>query len=102
IIKACSQLLKPGGYAIFSTINRNFKAWLFAIVGGEYILRILPRGTHQYKKLIRPQQMRTWAQQAELNYLRSASLIYTPWRKSFRLAPDKEDVNYLASFKKPK
>ena len=60
IIAACAQALKPGGHAFFSTINRTPKAFLFAIVGGEYILRLLPRGTHTYSKLIRPQELRDW------------------------------------------
>ncbi|QEA11692.1 bifunctional 2-polyprenyl-6-hydroxyphenol methylase/3-demethylubiquinol 3-O-methyltransferase UbiG [Comamonas flocculans] len=97
IIQACAQLLKPGGHAIFSTINRNFKAWLFAIIGGEYILRILPRGTHDYAKLIRPDELRSWAGQAGLKHLRSASLMYHPLFKRFRVAAGKEDVNYMMS-----
>ncbi|QXL84972.1 bifunctional 2-polyprenyl-6-hydroxyphenol methylase/3-demethylubiquinol 3-O-methyltransferase UbiG [Comamonas sp. NLF-1-9] len=97
IVQACARLLKPGGHAIFSTINRNFKAWLFAIVGGEYILRILPRGTHDYAKLIRPQELRNWAGQAGLKHLRSASLMYHPLSGRFRVAPGKEDVNYMMS-----
>lgn len=100
VIDACARLLKPGGHAIFSTINRNFKAWLFAIIGGEYILRILPRGTHQYEKLIRPDELRSWASQAGLTHLRSASLMYNPLFKHFRVAKGKEDVNYMMSYVK--
>lgn len=100
VIRSCAQLLKPGGQVVFSTINRTFKAWLFAIIGGEYILRILPRGTHQYEKLIRPDELRAWAQAAGLTFQRSASLMYNPLSRHFRVAHGKEDVNYMASFKK--
>lgn len=100
VIDACTRLLKPGGHVIFSTINRNFKAWLFAIFGGEYILRILPKGTHEYAKLIRPDEMKAWSQQSGLTHLRSASLMYNPLFKSFKVAKGKEDVNYMMSFVK--
>jgi len=100
VIDACARLLKPGGHAIFSTINRNFKAWLFAIIGGEYVLRILPRGTHQYEKLIRPDELRSWADQSGLTHLRSASLMYNPLFKSFRVAGGREDVNFMMSYVK--
>lgn len=100
IVDACTRMLKPGGKAIFSTINRTAKAFLFAIVGGEYILRILPRGTHQYSMLIRPDEMRGWATASGLEFITSASLMYNPLTKNFRVAPGKEDVNYMASFVK--
>lgn len=100
VIAACARLLKPGGQAFFSTINRNFKAWLFAIVGGEFVLRILPRGTHRYRMLIRPDEMRAWATSSGLRFLSSASLMYTPWNRTFRVVPGKEDVNYMAAFTK--
>ena len=100
VVDACARLLKPGGHAFFSTINRSFKAWLFAIVGGEYILRMLPRGTHSYAKLIRPDEMRQWTAASGLEMLNIASLMYNPFNKSFRVAPGKEDVNYMAAFVK--
>lgn len=100
VIAACAQLLKPGGRAIFSTINRNPKAFLFAIVGGEYVLRILPRGTHSYGKLIRPDELRAWAAAAGLRFTGIASLMYNPLTRNFRVAADREDVNYMASFVK--
>ncbi len=100
VIVACARLLKPGGKAVFSTIDRSFKAWLFAIVGGEYILRILPRGTHEYAKLIRPNELRQWAQAAGLECVSVASLMYNPLRKAFKVAHGKEDVNYMACFVK--
>ncbi len=98
VVNACGRLLKPGGRAFFSTINRTFKAFLFAIIGGEYILCILPRGTHSYSKLIRPNEMRTWATASGLDFASVASLMYNPLTRCFRVAPGKEDVNYMACF----
>jgi len=97
IISACSRLLKPGGHAFFSSINRTFKSFLFAIVGGEYILRLLPKGTHTYKKLIRPVELKLWARENDLEFLRLSSLIYNPFNGKFKVA-EKEDVNYMAHF----
>jgi 2-polyprenyl-6-hydroxyphenyl methylase/3-demethylubiquinone-9 3-methyltransferase len=84
----------------FSTINRSVKAFLFAIVGGEYILRILPRGTHDYEKLIRPNELRSWSAASGLEFVGIASLMYNPLLRRFRVAPGKEDVNYMACFTK--
>lgn len=98
VVAACARLLKPGGHAFFSTINRTFKAWLFAIVGGEYVLRILPRGTHSYSKLIRPEELRMWAAAGGLEFVSVASLIYHPVTRRFHVAAGKEDVNYMACF----
>jgi 2-polyprenyl-6-hydroxyphenyl methylase / 3-demethylubiquinone-9 3-methyltransferase len=98
IMAACARVLKPGGRAFFSTINRTPKAFLFAIVGGEYILHLLPRGTHTYSKLIRPQELKDWAYEAGLEFVRLASLMYNPLTKRFKVAVDKEDVNYMAHF----
>ncbi len=100
IMAACAKALKPGGHAFFSTINRTPKAFLFAIIGGEYILRLLPRGTHTYSKLIRPQELKDWASAAGLEFVRLASLIYNPFTQTFKVAADKEDVNYMAHFMK--
>lgn len=98
VIAACATLLKPGGVAFFSTINRTFKAFAFAIVAGEYVLGLLPRGTHTYGKLIRPDEMRGWAGAAGLGFTAVASLMYNPLTRRFRVAPDREDINYMASF----
>ena len=98
-IAACSRLLKPGGHAFFSTINRTPKAFLFAIVGGEYILHLLPKGTHTYKKLIRPGELKKWTQENGLEFLRLSSLIYNPFTRIFKVA-ETEDVNYMAHFVK--
>lgn len=98
IIAACAKLLKPGGMAFFSTINRTLKALAFAIVIGEYVIGLLPRGTHTYRKLIRPDEMRRWAKAAGLEFQDVASLMYNPLKRSFRVAPGREDINYMASF----
>ena len=102
IIAACVKALKPGGQMFFSTINRTPKAFLFAIVGGEYILRLLPRGTHTYSKLIRPVELKEWSKQNGLSFSRIASLMYNPFTGTFKVAMGKEDVNYMAHFTKDK
>lgn len=100
VIAACVKALKPGGHIFFSTINRTPKAFLFAIVGGEYILRLLPRGTHTYSKLIRPAELRDWSKQNGLTYARVASLMYNPLFGTFKVAMGREDVNYMMHFTK--
>jgi len=100
VVAACAKALKPGGHAFFSTINRTPKAFLFAIIGGEYILRLLPRGTHTYSKLIRPIELKQWNRDAGLEFVRLASLIYNPFMRTFKVAPNMEDVNYMAHFTK--
>lgn len=98
VVAACARALKPGGMAFFSTINRTPKGFLFAIVGGEYILRLLPRGTHTYSKLIQPLELKGWNRAAGLDFVRLASLMYNPFTRKFKVAADKEDVNYMAHF----
>jgi 2-polyprenyl-6-hydroxyphenyl methylase/3-demethylubiquinone-9 3-methyltransferase len=98
IIAACAQALKPGGQAYFSTINRTPKAFLFAILIGEYVLLLLPRGSHKYRRLIRPHELKAWAVENGLVFTRMASLMYNPLTGKFKLAAHKEDVNYLAQF----
>lgn len=100
VVAACAKALKPGGQAFFSTINRTPKAFFFVIFGGEYVLRLLPRGTHTYSKLIRPSELKAWNQKVGLKFERLASLMYNPFNKKFRVAPDIEDNNYMAHFKK--
>lgn len=100
VMANCARLLKPGGVAVFSTINRTLKAWAFAIIAGEYLLGLLPRGTHSYRKLIRPAEMRQWACDAGLEFQAVASLMYNPVTRKFRAAPGREDVNYMAWFSK--
>jgi 2-polyprenyl-6-hydroxyphenyl methylase/3-demethylubiquinone-9 3-methyltransferase len=98
VIAACAQVLGPAGFAFFSTINRTPKAFLFAIVGGEYILHLLPRGTHTYQKLIRPKELKEWAAAAGLEFSRLSSLIYNPVTRKFKVVAEKEDVNYMVHF----
>lgn len=98
VVAACAQALKPGGHAFFSTINRTPKALLFAIIGGEYILRLLPRGTHTYSRLIRPSELKNWAQNHGLEFSRIASLIYNPFTRRFKVAAGTADVNYMVHF----
>ena len=100
VVAACAKALKPGGRVFFSTINRTPKAFLFAIVGGEYILRLLPRGSHTYSKVIQPRELKTWAGAAGLQFEQLASLIYNPFKGTFKVTPNVEDVNYMAHFKK--
>ena len=101
VISACAELVKPGGDVYFSTINRNAKAWLFAIVGAEYILNLLPKGTHEYDKLIRPSELSEYARQAGLELQRMIGLHYNPITKAYKLAKG-VDVNYMIHTKKTK
>jgi 2-polyprenyl-6-hydroxyphenyl methylase/3-demethylubiquinone-9 3-methyltransferase len=98
VVAACAQALKTGGHAFFSTINRTPKAFLFAIIGGEYVLHLLSRGAHTYKKLIQPQELKNWAQEKGLEFVMLASLMYNPLTRKFKVAQDKEDVNYMVHF----
>lgn len=102
IVAACAKALKPGGHAIFSTINRTLKAFLCAIIGGEYILRLLPRGTHTYSRLIRPTELKQWNYAVDLQFERLSSLIYNPFTRKFKVTADIEDVNYMMHFIKKK
>jgi 2-polyprenyl-6-hydroxyphenyl methylase/3-demethylubiquinone-9 3-methyltransferase len=98
IVAACAQALKPDGHAVFSTINRTPKAFLFAILGGEYLLRLLPRGSHTYQKLIRPRELINWAEGNSLEFSSLSSLMYNPFTRKFKVIAGKEDVNYMARF----
>ncbi len=99
-VTACAKLLRPGGQAFFSTINRNVKSWLLAIVGGEYLLNLLPRGTHHYEKLIRPSELDAWARKTGLQLTEMIGMHYNPVSRSYRLGPGVE-VNYIAHFNRP-
>lgn len=94
IIQACQRLVKADGHVFFSTINRNPKSYLFAIVGAEYVLQLLPKGTHDYKKFIRPSELATWIRAAKLTLKESTGLHYNPITKFYWLAPN-VDVNYM-------
>jgi len=93
-VAACARLLKPGGRAFFATINRNAKSFLFAIVGAEYILGLLPRGTHEYAKLIRPSELSGWCRGAGLTVERMIGMTYNPLNRVYALGPD-TGVNYM-------
>ncbi len=94
VIRACASLVKPGGHVFFSTINRNPKSFAFAIVGAEYILRLLPRGTHEFAKFIRPAELGAWSRQAGLDLQDIIGLTYNPLTKHYKLEQN-VDVNYM-------
>lgn len=98
-IRACARLLKPGGWASFSTINRTPQAWLFAIVGAEYVTNMLPRGTHQFARFIKPSEMARWARVAGLEPRDVSGMRFNPLARSFRIAPP-TDLNYIALFQR--
>ncbi len=100
-IQACANLVKPGGHVFFSTINRNPKSWLFAIIGAEYILNLLPRGTHDYMKFIKPSEMAQWLRSTKLELKELTGMHYNPINKQYRLGPG-VDINYLAHCIRPK
>ena len=93
-IDACSRLVKPGGHVYFSTINRNPKAYLFAIVGAEYVLRMLPKGTHSFDRFIKPSELTRWARESHLEADDMIGLHYNPLTQLYSLGPD-TSVNYL-------
>jgi 2-polyprenyl-6-hydroxyphenyl methylase/3-demethylubiquinone-9 3-methyltransferase len=100
IVEALGRLARPGGHVICSTINRNPKAFALAIVGAEYVMRLLPRGTHQYARLIRPSELSRWARAAGLELVELAGLEYDPFARIARVSGD-VSVNYLAHFRRP-
>jgi 2-polyprenyl-6-hydroxyphenyl methylase/3-demethylubiquinone-9 3-methyltransferase len=96
VVNACAHLTKPGGSLFFSTINRNPKAYLFAIVGAEYLLKLLPKGTHDYAKFIRPSELQTWLREAGLTTAGMTGIVYNPLTQVYSLSDD-VDVNYLVA-----
>ncbi len=100
VVRSCAQLLKPGGEIFFSTINRHPKAYLFAILGAEYLLKMLPKGIHSYDKFIRPSELASWLRLAGLDLLAIKGLSYSPLTQSYHLS-HKTDVNYLVHCKLP-
>ncbi|GAB4359103.1 MAG: bifunctional 3-demethylubiquinone 3-O-methyltransferase/2-octaprenyl-6-hydroxy phenol methylase [Methylohalobius crimeensis] len=100
VVAACARLVKPGGKVFFSTLNRNMKAYLLAIVGAEYVLDLIPKGTHQYDKFIRPSELAAWARAVDLEPLGIRGIEYNPLSRRFRLGKNL-DVNYLMAFEKP-
>ena len=101
VVAACAELVVPGGTLYFSTINRNPKAYAFAIVGAEHILRLLPAGTHEYAKFIRPSELAAWLRDANLVLQDMTGLTYNPLTRQYRLNPRDVSVNYMVKAVKP-
>jgi 2-polyprenyl-6-hydroxyphenyl methylase / 3-demethylubiquinone-9 3-methyltransferase len=98
IVRACAKLAKPGGWVFFSTINRNPKSYLFAVIGAEYVLNLLPKGTHDYAKFIKPSELARMARVAALNVGELIGMTYNPVTKVYALEND-TDVNYIMAFR---
>ena len=101
VVAACAAMTKPGGTLFFSTINRNPKSYLLAIIGVEYVLRMLPKGTHEYGKFIRPAELGQWIREAGLELDQMTGLTYNPLTKIYRLNETDVDVNYMICVRKP-
>jgi 2-polyprenyl-6-hydroxyphenyl methylase / 3-demethylubiquinone-9 3-methyltransferase len=99
VVRACAKLCKPGGTLFFSTLNRNPKSYLFAIIGAEYILKLLPKGTHEYTKFIKPSELVAFTRQAGLEMLGMKGLSYNPLTQVYSLSDD-VDVNYMIAVRK--
>jgi 2-polyprenyl-6-hydroxyphenyl methylase/3-demethylubiquinone-9 3-methyltransferase len=100
VVRACLQLVRPGGWVFFSTINRNPKAFLFAIVGAEHLLRLLPKGTHEYARFIRPSELAQWCRDAGLELMQTRGMEYNPFTRRYWLSAD-TSVNYLLACRRP-
>ena len=100
VVRACAALVKPGGWLFFSTINRNPKSFLFAIIGAEHVLKLLPKGTHEYAKFIRPSELAKACRDAELTLEGSRGMEYNPLTRRYRLSGD-TSVNYMFACRKP-
>ncbi len=101
VIQSCARLLRPGGHLFLSTLNRNPKAYLFAILGAEYLLRLLPTGTHEYSKFITPSELMGWVRAAGLQGERTCGLNYNPLNRHHTLDPKDISVNYMLHCRKP-
>lgn len=99
VVQACATLVKPGGWVFFSTLNRNLKSFLFAIVGAEYVLNLLPKGTHEYAKMIRPSELARACREADLDLLQTRGMQYNPLTRRYWLSAD-TSVNYLLATRK--
>ena len=93
-VRACGELVRPGGHVFFATINRNLKAYLLAVIGAEYMLHLLPRGTHDYARFIRPSELAAMCRPAGLSVADLTGMTYNPFTQVYALAPD-TDVNYI-------
>ena len=100
-VAACARMVRPGGWVFVSTLNRNPKSFLFAIVGAEYVLNLLPRGTHEFAKFIRPSELVTAARRAGLEQQAMIGLTYNPLTREYRLVDGDVSVNYLVAFRRP-
>jgi 2-polyprenyl-6-hydroxyphenyl methylase/3-demethylubiquinone-9 3-methyltransferase len=100
VVAACARLARPGGSVFFSTINRNAKAFAFAIVGAEHVLKLLPKGTHEYAKFLRPSEVAAWCRAASLELAATRGLEYNPLSRRYRLSAD-TSVNYMIACRKP-
>jgi len=100
VVRACATLAKPGGWVFFSTLNRNPKSYLFAILGAEYILNMLPKGTHEWRKFIRPSELSRFCREAGLDVVMSKGMEYNPLTRRYWLSGD-TSVNYLLATRKP-
>lgn len=100
VLKACTQLVKPGGHVFLSTINRSAKAYAFAIVGAEYVLQMLPKGTHDYQKFIRPSELEQWSRQAGLSFQEIKGMSYNPLSRTYSIGTELS-VNYLVHALRP-
>ena len=101
VIAGCAALVKPGGYLFLSTINRNPKAWMLAVVGAEYILGMLPRGTHDYAKFLKPSELDQWLREAGMETTNITGMTYNPLTRTYKLDPRDVDVNYLVATRRP-
>ena len=99
IVRACAQLVKPGGHLFFSTLNRNPKSYLFAVIGAEYLLKLLPRGTHDYAKFLKPSELARFCRDADIMVNEVIGMTYNPFSKTYALGPDTA-VNYLIAARK--
>jgi 2-polyprenyl-6-hydroxyphenyl methylase/3-demethylubiquinone-9 3-methyltransferase len=100
VVRACAQMAKPGGWIFFSTLNRNPKSFLFAIVGAEYVLKLLPKGTHEFARFIRPAELTHWAREAGLPATQMKGMEYNPITRRYWLSGD-TSVNYMVACRKP-
>ncbi|MCP4594964.1 bifunctional 2-polyprenyl-6-hydroxyphenol methylase/3-demethylubiquinol 3-O-methyltransferase UbiG [Neptuniibacter sp.] len=101
IVQSCAKLCKPGGTVFFSTLNRNPKSYLFAILGAEKVLKLVPDGTHDFKKFIRPSELGGWIRQSGLSSTEMCGMTYNPLTKTYSLTPNDVDVNYMIATEKP-
>jgi 2-polyprenyl-6-hydroxyphenyl methylase/3-demethylubiquinone-9 3-methyltransferase len=100
VVRACAQLVKPGGWVFFSTINRNAKAFMLAIVGAEHVLKMLPKGTHEYARFLRPSELSRFAREAGLELIEFRGMEFNPLTKRYALTAD-TSVNYLIACRRP-